>query len=649
MSGFVAVFFREFRSRRLLLLGALFGGLGAVAIPYMAGRTGPVAVETALDAAVLIACITGVLFAALLGAGAVAGDLTHHRLGFDFGRPISGWAIWAGRFGAAVALLFASTALAVFPAGLLAGRTARVGEWAQTTALPGSPDRLGLLGTASLISLACVVLLFLVHAIGVFYTSRSGWLTLDLAGLLAVGWIGVGALSRLESNWALEALAISWVAFAVCAGVVLVAASCAQVLYGRVDVARGHRALSMVLWGGLLVGALGLQFGSRWVVSPSVGDLVNTQVKTAPRGSWFTVSGYARHRGKDHGAAFLIDAATGRTVRLGPSRNRGWIAPSFSADGRHAVWVQQERGLPWEIVRLDLSRPGARPETMRLGLPFVVETLSLSPTGRWVAALAAERLFLWDLDRSKLVATIPVTYSTWQGLLLAWVGNDRLRWFVKGAEEETSRSVRIEIREVGLPAGRVEKRAEVLTVPLGFSWGISEDGSTVLVLDRRGERRLLFDGATGEPLGALPAPPRSSAALLPDGRVAVVLRDADTADRRTLALFARDGREIGCLDLPRFRYLRLGGLSAPDRWLAAGSAHGSIDPAVPDDPAAWNLFAIDLSAMKVAEVGRGLPADRWRSDPGSPGARLVMTGEASFSLWNPDTQKLAPLRLRPAE
>ncbi len=649
MSAFLAIFAREFRLRRILLLGALFVGLAAPIIPRLQGARGVLAAESALDAALFLGLITGVLFAALLGSSAAAGDLSHGRLGFDFVRPISGWAIWAGRFGAAVALLFASAGLVLLPA-ILSG-----GTWgdSRTVALRlpagNGLDSLGTFGTAVLGLLGCTVLLFLVHAIGVFYASRSAWLAVDLAALAAIGLIVAGALSRLQSHWALEAFGAGAIALSAMGAVALIAASCAQVVRGRIDLARGHRALSIVLWGCLLLGALGLEAASRWVLSAEVGDLeTETYTQVAPRGGWFALSGTARRLGTNYASQFLIDGASGRTVRLRSLPPGGiWGGEvSFSGDGRWAAWHLQQPGQSSEVVRLDLAHPGSRPEALQLGLPYR-QQLGLSPTGRWCAAFDSDRLLVFELATSRLVASIALDGpSVYEGIQGIWTAPDRFRWYTKRPSEgasEDPRQVRIEITEMALPAGRPERVGEIRAAPLGFPWQISTDGGTVLVRERTSERWLLFDGRTGGFRAPLEFPRRTSALLLPLGRVAAVQHGTEGANARTLVLSEKEGQEILRLDLPRYQYIRLGSLATPTVLLAAGTSKTT------EDPAAWHLLALDLVNRKVTEIGRGVPAGGFTGEAGTLGSRLVKTAIASFAVWDPATGKLVPLRLQPAE
>ena len=96
-SAAVAVFLRELRLRRILLLGALLVGLAAPLVPRLQGQTGARAADASAGMALLLGFLTCNVFSLLLGSGAIARDLSEGRLGFDFVRPIPAFAIWAGR------------------------------------------------------------------------------------------------------------------------------------------------------------------------------------------------------------------------------------------------------------------------------------------------------------------------------------------------------------------------------------------------------------------------------------------------------------------------------------------------------------------------------------------------------------------------
>ena len=170
-----------------------------------------------------------------------------------------------------------------------------------------------------------LVVVPLSHFVSVMFRSRSGWLLLDLAGLLVVVLVGASAGKTLYDDFALWDLIYALLLLACLAVLAFWAASAAQVTVGRTDARRGHRAQSMLLWGTLLVAVVTFDLYAYWVVHAGPGDLVYPEAMPAPRGSWLLVGGTARNRG-DFMPSFLLDAATGKYLRMGgaaPYRGSG--------------------------------------------------------------------------------------------------------------------------------------------------------------------------------------------------------------------------------------------------------------------------------------------------------------------------------------
>lgn len=633
MRAFAAVFAREFRLRRVLLIGAFAIGLMAQVIPRLQGQTGTGAAETAADAAVLLGMLTCSIFALVLGSGAVVRDLVDGRLGFDFVRPIGAFSIWAGRIGAAVTLLFTSALLVVAPSFLIV--------W-----LKGSfpPKEVGyLLPTAGLgatwtflaILLGSLILLFLTHVGVLLFASRSAALGLDLAGLLAVGFLVWTALTRLYRTWAQDAFTIGAISYLVLFLIVLIGATLAQLLVGRTDLARSHRALSIALWVPLLLGALALDAVSRWVVSPKVQDLLGANaVYEAPAGSWFEVGGSLRNRGSLAGL-FLIDAATGRVVRQGVSRERWAFSTTFSRDGRIVAWLS-DSPKETEVRWTDLSASEPKVEVAPISVAGVAEVPALSPNGRWLAFRSDRRLVVFELRTGRLVHSVPIT-PDWDALRIRWMAEDRLRFWSAGGNVDVSLEPRISIAEIQVP-GDAGKSAPVPvgSIPLsahGYTWDVSRDGTTVNVRETKvGTGRWnLFDGRTGAALGEIHEGARSGGILLADGSVAInVLRP-----ERSLAIYDR----TGVLRRRFSKGLLFGAQPSPNTILASSTGAESS----PGHPGPRHLWLLDLATGGMREIGRGwIPV----SPSVGSGVAIVLTGRTTFARWDPATETLKPIVLR---
>ena len=248
MRGFAAVFGRELFERRLLALVALCLGLAAVALPRMPGfRPGGVAVADIQGGMAFgFALLLTSLMALFLGGSIIASDLAERRLGFYFARPLSGRALWGGKFAAALVLVFGAGLLVLLPAVLTGGNLSLDGIWGVGGVISVSGPGLLLAWSAGL-----CFLLFGAHAASVVVRSRSAWAVLDLAALVAVAglfsamvrrMVLEGALLRLSLARQEERLGIvAWMelGFFAAALLSLVAASALQVTRGRTDLQAG--------------------------------------------------------------------------------------------------------------------------------------------------------------------------------------------------------------------------------------------------------------------------------------------------------------------------------------------------------------------------------------------------------------------------
>lgn len=626
MSGFVAVFAREFRLRRVLLLGALLIGLAAPILPRLEGLSGTAAAESGTAAALLLGLLTCVVYSFVLGSGAISLDLTGGRLGFDFVRPISGFSIWAGRIGAAVALLTGSALLLLAPA-VLSDPTNRIlperaSSWLPALDNPAGAFVVGLFG--------CLVLLFLTHAVAVLWAARSAALGLDLAGLLGVGLLLGAAFSRLLRNLAMDALGLCLILFVGLLFTALVGASLAQLLVGRTDLERGHRALSLALWTPLLAGSLALEAASRWVVSPRLRDLAVVDFVSQPRsGTWFGISGDLRGRGR-LGGQFLIDSATGRVVPQGVGSS-AWTGPtSFSKDGKTAAWLPgspSERAIRW----VDLSAEKPESKAAPISLDGSARWPALSATGEWLAIQVAGRILVFELRTGRLLESVPLTAGQ-DDLRMIWTPDDRLRLWTTDREGVATAPRKISIAETQIPGGALESSGSIELVGRGFNWDVDLDGSVVLVREEETGRHLLFDGRTGGALGAIDSPRRSRGVLLADGTAAVLVYgpgppSLSTYDR-TLGLRRR-------FDLQGYRAPLIAGQPTSDTILVSG-----LSERAENREGGRRLLLLDQSTGTLREVGPSrMPS--WGAS-GSAG-RVLQTGPATFARWDPATETLKPI------
>lgn len=573
MRGFAAILQREIFERRLLGLLALALGVMATVLPLIPGfRPGGVRVADLQGGLALgLALLLMMILALFLGGSIVAGDLAERRLGFYFSRPLPGWTIWAGKLAAAFALIFGGGILVLAPAVLLGGNLSFDGIW-------GMGSEVSVSGAGLLLSwvLFLLFLLLATHAASVIVRARSPWALLDLTALAVCGglvWWTVrrlkfeGALFRTVS-WTLkpeDRLGIAaWMALGLAVAVLLALAlaGALQVIRGRTDLRRAHRALSQGLWGGLLTAVLLFVGLTAWVLSAGPRDLRGVTVAaTGSRGPgdhWIAFGGPAVRR-PGYSPSFLYDLDTGRTFRA----RFGLVSQAnpyntfdsmvrFSADGRRVVWLEymEPGGDPFQspvvLYRLDLDRPGATPVRTLVSYSSVPRGFALSPDGRRVAAYEwrGSRLTVSEVEDGHLLAAVRYYDDRSDNPRLAFAGPDRLRIFGMyfSIYSQGTVGTPIPISEVDLTSSspRPWKTGEIPALAGGVrGWSLSPEGDHMLL---RGADALgVCDARSGMPLATLGSG-RARGTFLRDGRIAVVETSPGDKYDHELRIFPPDGR-----------------------------------------------------------------------------------------------------------
>ncbi|HEV7518078.1 MAG TPA: hypothetical protein VGR07_17400 [Thermoanaerobaculia bacterium] len=635
MRGFAAVFAREVAERRLLFLLGLTG-----IVPLLLPLVVPSAVgaaEMRAVAALILSGIVGGVLALALGGSVLARDLAERRLGFYFARPLSGWAIWAGKLAAALALCLGVGLLVLLPA-LLCEAGAR-------SELAGFGAGRVLLALALL-----AVLVLLANAVSLLVRSRSPWLALDLAAAAVVGLLVWNAAERLlragmvtMSVAPVSPSALLQRALLASAPVALAAAlagSAAQVLGGRTDPRRGHRLLSLTLWSLLLAGALGLAGYSRWLLAATPADLVVLGgVYAAPVGSAVEVQGPAAHR-DGYWPSFLVDAESGRFSRLFPAVEWGERgAVRFSADGRWAVWLEQpDRSGPAVLVRRDLARPEARPVRTRLTFAVRPWLLALSPDGRRLATVERGRLTVEEVDSARLLAAVPVEPAyAWQSRL-QFVDGGHVLYFRGGAVGLQPRSpMAIEIAELDLATGRQEGIGRTPPIEDSAFPEVSPDGSHFLV--HRPQAWLQLFRTRGAVLEAELRTSAQESGFLADGRVvavAAVAAVAATGGGRQLVLLSPDGAVLHRFSFPGAHALRPAGEPSPGHLVLGIATH--VTSREGKGLRRWESRLLDLATGESRSLGHGLlPMGSLSAGPGSAGSRLFQRAGGRLVLLDPAT------------
>jgi hypothetical protein len=620
VKAFLAILKRELAERRLLLAGAAFAGLFPLLAPWLARGDGQSSADLRGGTALGLAVIASSLLALILGSTVIASDLSERRLGFYFARPLPGWTIWAGKMSGAALLSVGAGALILLPALLAGGRIDATGL-------------LGFSGFAAGAALVAGVLLLLLasHAVSVMVRSRSVWLAADLVALALVG-LAVWACGReLWKEGALTAILWGQQGITVSALVALAVAGLVQVVRGRTDLRQGHRLLSLTLWALMGGAALGHAAYAAWVLRVAPEDLVSIQgIMPAPSGSWIVVTGHARGR-SGYAPTFLLDAESGRSLKLPSSGERYWghLPLVFDREGGRAVQLEPIGEGRYRLLLVDLRSP--EPVLRRTDLIYSSDPrLALSPDGRRVAALADGRLTVEDLDTGRLLAAVAMEAGFEDRL--RFLGPDRVRIFQSSQVDEPGMPEvwRLTTLDLDIPSRRIVLVSRIELPGKGGIRVVSPDGRRAILRQEVSEKSVIVDLETGR---FVPLPdPASPTSFLSDGRM---LETRRVGERSFLGVLAPDGKQRLRIPLPGYR-LQIGGLLAPDLFVIATAPRG----ATLDDEAAWASWLIDLRTGGLRQIGSGIVPVSGFPWLESSFTRLFLRGDRELVRLDPATGQL---------
>lgn len=628
MSGLTIVLLRELHERWTVLAVAAVAALIPVLAPWLPGISGSGDVRSVTGWFVALSIAGG--FGLLLGGGALARDLVEGRVSFYFSRPLGGLEIWGGKIAAAVLLTIAAAMLplaAAFLLEALVGGVA-VGDWT--------------LGLAVVVDLA-VIAVAIGHAAGVMIRSRSRWQVLDVVGLALVTAGVWWALATLQHVWAGDAFWVVIGALLVVVPAALLLAGAVQMAGGRSDPVRGHRLLSLTLWGVLGVFTAALAAGAFWLVTPGPDDLTAVQVAAAPGGSWLAASGHCWARG-DLVSTFLVDADSGRWLRL-PSQPWGLGLGAIAQDGRRAVWAVPTAGRRHNLqqlvlVNLELAQPEPQPTSITL-LQEWHAALAISPNGKRLAIAGGGTVTVSALPGARLLVATRLPQGVKPRAVL-FTAPDRLR--IYGWIDTHGTAGELWIGELDVSARRLSATGSVPGLTL-HHWQAR--------LDRAGERMVflqtnktrteraayLYDARSGARLGDLTLPgwqPLGGATFLADGGVA--LTESNGRARRLRVAKEDGGEQI--VSLP----------SSPKMsWLGFEAAPGTVLVGLGQTTSGWQgwrTLAVTPRQGTARDIGPGHPEQLgWPAGvlrtppPGSLATRLLTTG-SRLELLDPDLARV---------
>jgi hypothetical protein len=626
MNGFVAILGREVFERRLLLLAAVVLGFIPLAAPLLPGMAHHDPGEIRAGTAFLFSLLFTGFLSLGLGGTVIARDLAEGRLGFYFSRPLSGGAVWAGKSLAAVLLALGSGLLILVPVtllnGQLPGARQEVAQWIDTA-----------FGVFFWVPLAVLFLVPLAHFGSVAVRSRSPWLALDLAAAGLVGLVGVAVSRNLLSQGAFDAgfrgtaglVAVAWLA--------LVGAGAAQVVRGRADLHRGHRLLSLGVWGPLVAATLLFAGYGAWVLGVKPADLDRVEgAASFPGTDWIVLTGEAPGRG-DFRPAFLFEPASGRSVRLrtyGQVLNLPWTLPRVSGDGRRALWFEPVSGGPAvSVAILDLEAEAARPERPPLVFSSSPHVLALSHDGRRLAHLSGnrrnDRLIVESIDDGRLLASVPV--PAWQGeASIHFLGPDSVR-VILGAFTSRGKGFDLRIGELDLQEKELRTTVEAGPFPGFPQWQVSPEGDRLLLGQYSRGRLTLLDTRTGAVLGTSEGALHGTA-FLAGGRIARIVRQKGS---RELEILSPDlGSVVRRFRFPGVGSLMLGGEPGPGRLVVAGAPSGR------SPLSEWRAWTLDLDTGDRRELGQGLVPAR-TFEPTGVARPLFLTDDGGLARVDPAT------------
>jgi hypothetical protein len=523
MSGLLAVAARELRERWLLFPGAFVAGFFPLVLPAF-GVSRAVLPTVGVAQTVLL----GAAAAVVIGSSMLARDATNSRLGFLFSRPLPWGTIWGGKWLAAITLAVASAFLTAIPwmaAIPLASLGGHHGDsWLR--AMFDGPEPV-------FFFVLIVVAVGLANFNATAFRSRSPWVALDLALLLAAFWATRRYVAPLLWFGLLSTDEWRHILLPVPLAVALLVGSMAQVAVGRTDVRRAHRASSLAFWAVVGLTLVTAAFYLQWIRSAGPADIRASAVAADPAGRWIYIEGSAERSGW-YPHKRLIDTASGRYL-AGPEpeldRRTFGSGILFSADGRFVALpgsVDENAA----VTLFDLSSSTPRVSVVRLESsppPTGITAFALSPSGASVFLVHESGASLYALPSGRRVATTTIGPG-WRPMALCFLAEGTARaWLVPSGVREVIRP-RADMRVVDLAADGSSRAVTfpVAAPPARQDAVIPESGGQRIITVDGGVQ--VRDGATGALL-----------ATLLEGEGSTGPREATWASRFPV-LFLADGR-----------------------------------------------------------------------------------------------------------
>jgi len=486
MSHTLAIAGRELAEKRFTFVAAAAFALLAAIMPLMPGVHG-----NGADAVVLAAMILATAFAlglaAILGATIVGRDVAAGRMSFYFARPVGGAAIWFGKLSASFVLIVVSFFIAAAPA-FIAGPMSGRALWKES-----------IWQIAAAIAAAAAVLFFGAHAIGTMLRSRSAIVVADFVAAVLVTMLAWTIARPLIVAQTVTAVAVLGALYGGALLVAAIGAGAWQLVDGRTDRRRGHRAFSTFFWSTLGVALVVAVAFVTWILSAGVADLRGRMIALhAPRGDAMIVTGDAPHR---------LDY---RPMFLDGTRINGTVWAHFSGDGRRALLLQTTSPFSQitELVVRDAAN-GWRATPTRIILPHWFGRITATDDLARFATGDDHSITVYDVASSRSLGSFRIDVPP---RAMFFATDNVLRVYAASAQTIESLEYDVAARALHrLGAAEIDGAPMILRV--------SPDG-TRAVVGERGGRTMLRDARTLQPF----APAAPTAQFLQDGRLVDVAR-----------------------------------------------------------------------------------------------------------------------------
>src|SRR4029079_17669250 len=259
------------------------------------------------------------------------------------------------------------------------------------------------------IAVAAVVLFFFAHAIGTMVRSRSALIAADFAAAAIVAGITWLLVRPLLAGHALNAILFLKNAFAWALLAAAVAAGAWQLVEGRSDPRRSHRAFSTAFCALFAVALIAAACFVGWIVSATPADLHGrVSAIQAPQGDAAIVTGETRHR-FDYRPTFL----DGRRV--------GSIAwAHFSRDGQRVVTMEMLSPMSpaREVVTRDAAN-GWSPTPTKIAFKQWAWPVAATDDLSRIAAVDRDILTIYDVPSSRALGSFKLRDANPRAMVFA--------------------------------------------------------------------------------------------------------------------------------------------------------------------------------------------------------------------------------------